>query len=485
MTISGSLSNALSGLTAAARAAEVASSNVANALTDGYGRREVSLSARSLAGTGSGVRVDGVTRVVDQHIITDRQLADAQYEQTQARLEFLTSLEASIGLPEEPNSLNARIAALDGRLVEAASRPDSEPRLQGVLQATQDLASHINNVSGDIQNLRLAADRNIAKDVNALNDTLTRIADLNYEVRAQRSAGRDASSLMDQRQQLVDQISAIIPMRTVPRGGEQIALISSGGAILIDGKPAEIGFTPVGTIVPEMTLASGALSGLTINGVPVSTKAETGPIAGGRLAGNFEVRDVLAVDGQERIDAVARDLIERFQDPAVDPTLGIGDAGIFTDNGSAFAAVNEIGIAARLTINAQIDPDNGGAVWRLRDGIGAPSQGEIGDASGLENLIAALSDKRSPASGGFMGAARSFSGLGSDVLSLVGIERQNTEADKSYTLSKRDTLKELELQTGVDTDQELQQLLMIENAYAANARVIQTVDDMIKTLLGL
>lgn len=38
---------------------------------------------------------------------------------------------------------------------------------------------------------------------------------------------------------------------------------------------------------------------------------------------------------------------------------------------------------------------------------------------------------------------------------------------------------------GVDTDQELQALLVIEKNYAANAKVIQTVDDMVSTLLGL
>lgn len=485
MTISGSLSNALSGLTAAARAVEVASSNVANALTDGYARREVNLSARSLAGTGSGVRVDGVTRVVDQHIITDRQQAQAQLGQEEARLAFLTSLEGAIGLPEEPNSLNERIAALDGRLIEAASRPDSEPRLQAVLGATQDLAAHINDVSNSIQSLRHEADQAIAKDVATLNDTLARIADLNYEVRIQRSAGRDASSLMDQRQQLVDQISAIIPTRTVAREGEQIALITSGGAILLDGKPAQLGFAPVNTIVPEMTIQSGALSGLTINGVPVSTAPNSGPIAGGRLAGNFEVRDVLAVDAQAQTDALARNLVERFQDPAVDPTLGPGAAGVFTDSGGAFLVASEVGLSGRLRVNSRLDPDQGGAAWRFRDGIGAASPGLIGDASGLERLTTALTVKEAPASGSFTGAAQSFSGLGADVLSMVGIERQNLESDKSYAQAKFNTLQELELQTGVDTDQEMQQLLMIENAYAANARVIQTVDDMIKTLLGL
>ncbi|EKD61720.1 MAG: hypothetical protein ACD_54C00129G0001, partial [uncultured bacterium] len=52
MSISGGLSSALSGLNAAARAAEIVSSNIANAMTEGYGRRELQTSARSLGGSG-------------------------------------------------------------------------------------------------------------------------------------------------------------------------------------------------------------------------------------------------------------------------------------------------------------------------------------------------------------------------------------------------------------------------------------------------
>ena len=57
MSISGSLSSALSGLTAASRAAEVVSNNVANAQTEGYGKREIELSSRILGGAGA-VRPD-------------------------------------------------------------------------------------------------------------------------------------------------------------------------------------------------------------------------------------------------------------------------------------------------------------------------------------------------------------------------------------------------------------------------------------------
>ena len=485
MSISSSLSNALSGLNAAARSAEVVSANIANALTPGYGRREVDLSARSLAGVGAGVKVDGIRRIVDEGVIADRRLADAGFSAITLRHNFLQRIENSVGLPEDPQSLNGRIAALEGSLIEAASRPDSEPRLQSVLRAAQDLTGHFAAVSDDIQSFRADADQAIATQVETLNSSLQRVAELNHEIRLQRGGGRDATALMDQRQTVVDAISEIIPVQAVDRDFDQIALISPGGSILLDGKPATFEFSQVGVIVPSMTLQSGALSGLTVNGQPVLTGGQNSPIAGGALAENFAIRDEVAVQAQTRLDAVARDLVERFQDPAVDSTLAVGDAGLFTDGTGAFAAADEVGLSGRLGINALVDPGQGGEVWRLRDGIGATTQGDSGQSAGLQSLISALTDDRVPVSGGFMGAARSMSGLSADFLSGIGTARQNAEGDRSYLQTKVEALEKLELESGVNSDHELQKLLLVEQAFAANARVVQTVDEMIQSLLRI
>ena len=61
MSLSGALSNALSGLTANARAAGLVSTNIANATTEGYGRRDVVLTPGPV-GTSGGVRLLGVAR---------------------------------------------------------------------------------------------------------------------------------------------------------------------------------------------------------------------------------------------------------------------------------------------------------------------------------------------------------------------------------------------------------------------------------------
>ena len=57
MSISATLANALTGLTAASRSAQIVSTNVANVMTDGYARREIDLSPRSVGGIGAGVQI--------------------------------------------------------------------------------------------------------------------------------------------------------------------------------------------------------------------------------------------------------------------------------------------------------------------------------------------------------------------------------------------------------------------------------------------
>ena len=484
MSMSSTLSNALSGLTASSRSAEIVSSNIANALTDGYGRRELDLSSRVLGGEGSGVHIDGTSRIVDQVVIADRRLADASLGASSTHAGFLQRIEDVVGEPGTAGSLSDRLAGLDAAFIEAAVRPDSEPRLQNVLRSAQGVTDHINTISREIQTQRTQADQTIARQVDQLNTALKRIEDLNKAILTQNSSGRDASALMDQRQQLVDQISAIVPMRAIPRDRGQIALITTGGAILLDGRAAEIGFTSVGLITEDMTLGAGSLSGLTLNGNPVST-SDNGIMAGGSLTALFEVRDELAITAQADLDAVARDLVMRFQDPAVDPTLGVGDAGLFTDAGAYFDTVNEAGLSSRLSINALVDPTAGGDVWRLRDGIGAAAQGDVGNGIVLQNLSSALTTTRVPASGSFPNTARSASGLAADFLSAISSERQSVEAEVAFSSVKVDTLKTQELQSGVDTDYEMQQLLLVEQSFAANARVMQTVDELIQTLLRM
>lgn len=485
MTISGSLSSALSGLTAAAKAAEVVSSNIANATTEGYGRRELVTSPRNVGSTGQGVRIVGVRRQVDPVLLGDRRLAQAALGERDVRAGFLTRIEAAIGTPDSAVSLAGRIAELDSALLQAASRPDSEARLSRVAETARNLTAHFASAAQAIQETRARADDRIEADVDLINRSLARIAELNAGIRATYSGARDPSALIDQRQALIDSIATIVPLREIDRQNGQIALVTLGGAVLLDGAPARLGFDPAGVVTAGMSLAQGSLSGLTLNGRPIATGGTGSPVAGGRLAAHFAVRDNDAPAAQARLDAVARDLVERFADPAVDASLPPGAAGLFTDAGGPFTPAAEPGLSARLALNPLADPQAGGALWRLRDGLGQASPGPPGDAAGLVALQAALVAPRVPQSGQFTAGARGFAALQADLLSAISADRLTAEAETSYAAARKEALTQMELAAGVDTDQEMQALLLVEQAYTANAKVVQTIGAMIDTLLGM
>ena len=484
MTITGALNNAMSGLRAAGYASQVVSSNLSNALTPGYARRSLELSSSALGGNG-GVRVDGQVRHVDPGLLADRQMASASFGNKRDTSAFLSELERLLGTPDQAGSLAGQFANFESSLITAASRPDAPDRLASAVNAARDLVDTVGTAAAGIQDQRTRADRSIDAQVTRLNDALGELQTLNGAITATRVQGGDDAALQDHRQRLVDEVSEMVPVRTVARANGGIALYTNGGATLLDGKAAEIGFEPVNLVASGMSIEAGSLSGLTLNGNSVRTASHNGALKGGTLSAQFEIRDELAPEAETNLDAVTRDLIERFQDSGVDSTLAAGAAGLFTDSGSAFDAINEAGVSSRLTVNALVDPDQGGETWRIRDGLGAAAPGNVGDAHLLQALGDALTQTRVPGSGAFGSGAFDASGLTTSMMSQIAADRTNSEQHLSFASSMLSELTSQELAQGVDSDTELQQLILIEQAYAANARMIQTVDEMMQTLLRL
>jgi len=485
MSITGALSSANSGLTAFSRAAQLVSDNVSNALTEGYARRELELSTRVVGGAGAGVQVDGVKRIVDQGLLRDRRLADAELGYQSGRTTFLQKSSDLIGVPDDPSSLSGQLVAFESALLEAGSRPDSDTRLAEIVRTGNNLANKLNQASQSVQDERLAADSAIAREVDILNANLVQVEEMNAQIARFNGAGQDGSGLLEARQQVIDDIARIVPVRVVPRDTGTVAIYTMNGATLIDGPAQQFEFSPVATITADMTLASGALSALIQDGDPVATSGTFAAMGGGSLAALFEVRDDLAVVAQGRLDAFSRDLMERFEDPAVDPTTAAGAPGLFTDGLLAFDPLDEVGLAGRIELNATVDPARGGELRLMRDGLGAVAAGPIGYADQLYAFADALSSSRLPAGTQITAAERSATGLAADLASRAAADLVDGERSESFASTRQTSLRDLELEGGVDTDEEMQKLLLIEQAYAANARVIQTIDDLIQRLLAI
>lgn len=475
MSITGAMNAAVSGLRAAARGSEIVSNNISNALTPNYGRRGLELSTLSYGASG-GVKIDSISRHMNEGVVADRRIANAAQQNTQTAVDFFRRLEDVTGIAGEPEGLSGRLTSFEEGLIAAASRPDLIERLASSVNDAQRLLDGIGNASQEVQDMRTNADTQIARDVSTLNTALEQVEKLNSQILSATSRSISSPGLIDQRQAVLDTISSIVPINVIPRQNGTVSIYSEGGALLLDLTAVDIEFDQANIVTEFQTLEAGTLSGLTLNGQELRVST----LGGGSLGGHFAVRDTYGVEAQTQLDALARDLVERFDDPALDATRGVGDPGLFTDAGTVFDPANEVGISRRLTLNAAVDPSAGGEIWRLRDGIGAVVPGPAGDATLLNDFRSALEVTRIPASGALGTGPRDMAGLFSSFSGLLASTRGGAEQDMTFTAARLSELTQLQLSDGVDTDQELQNLLILEQAYAANARVIQAADEMLQ-----
>lgn len=474
MGLTQSLNIALSGLTATARGAEVVASNLANKDVMAYGKRSIELSTARLGG----VRVDTVLRHGNPALIAERRLAQADTAAGATLLTFHQSLEGWIGAPGTEGAMGERINRFETALTAAAADPGATARLLEVFDAATALAAGLRHVTEQIQSSRQAADTQIRSDVEVFNDALARVAELNRTIARMVAQGQDIAGLLDQRQALVDRIADIVPLREVQRDGGQILLYSAGGATLLDGQPAVLATLPSGIIRAE----SAPLPGLMLNGQPVSLSADS-QLSGGRLAANFMLRDTLGPAAQAALDQLGAELIFRLE--GADNSRASGTPALFTDAGASLDPMQTQGIAGRVMVNVLVNPANGGDLWRLRAGLGATTPGEVGDGRLLTGLADALARTQPLTTGSSSGGWQSLASLAGSLLSETATARLSHERTVSFANTRSNALTQMEAEGGVDSDHELQMLLRIETAYAANARVIQTVDRMLATLLEI
>lgn len=490
MSISATFANALSGLTATRRLADTTSNNLANALTEGYGRQSVDLSSAVLGGRGVGVSVTGVNRASAPDLTAARRQADGDAATLGPQAEATTRLGRSFGEAGDEDGLFVRIEELESTLRALADTPESEPRQLDAVEAARDLASRFNKLSDEAATVRQNADATINAQVQTVNRNLAQIDELNAKIVRLGSGGRDVATLIDERERLIDEVSALIPARTHLQSDGSIHLTTQQGIYLLAETPSELQFTRSPIITAPMAYdpaGTGALSGLTLRGIDI-TPDSTHPqrLTGGAIAGNFVVRDDIGVEFNAQIDQLAADLIARFEDPTVDPTLGAADPGLFTDNGAQLDLTTVEGLAGRISLNPLADPAAGGDPARLRDGLLSAGPGPTGSDTIARNLLDALTAGRPAAAIPGVDGNLSAAGMASGIGEAIGIRRTNAETALSSLSTAREALALSEArEIGVDTDAELQDLIEIEQAFAANIQVIQTASRMLEEILEI
>ena len=469
MSLNSALLAASSGLAAVSRQAMVVADNVANSGTDGFAPRAVGLSSVVAGGQGTGVRVTGIDRQADPLLSAALRMASASEAASQATTTLWRELETVIGTGDAPGALGERISALEAALVQARTAPESEPRLARIVDEAGALVQKFAAIDRTLTEARARTDSDIASDIDRLNTGLKQVEALNGQITRELISGGFPNGLIDERARIVDSLSQIVPLRELPQGNGSISLMTDGGALVLNRTAAQFDVSG---------LPGGAAVEVTLNGRPVALSAN-GPLAGGRLDATLQIRDQMIPQARTQVDALAADLAARFSGPEADPTLAAGVGGLIMAAGPDPDAP---GVAGRLRVNPLADPAQGGDLWRLRSGLGAAAPGPVGETVVLDRMLQAMD------MGTQLGAgetARDFGGHAARLLSDVGIARNTAEGTLAFASANATQLHERQAADGVDTDAELQRLLQVEQAYAANARVMRAVDDMLRQLMEI
>ncbi len=460
MSLTSALNIAQSGLNATGQRARVASSNIANVGTLGYVRRSVALVDSQHGGVG----VSGIVRHADTALSELRR--DAQ--SSSARSEQLSSVMAQLLTPYgDPNTGGGLQAAFDqmrGDLETLRNSPEALAAQESAAFSIKDFTASLNSIAAGQAAFRSQADQNIATDVETANEILNNLEDLNTDVLRTQAAGADTSDLLDRRDNLISELSEILPVNVETRDDGAIRIATKSGLTLLGETVHEIEFQPVQSVFAAdiSELEGGRLSVPTIGGRPIGPGTGTHALHDGRLSANLNLRDTAIPEQARALDQFAFEMADALQ------TAGMP---ILVDGAGPVDVTNITGLAGRLSIASEIDPDTGGLPSRLRDGLTAATPGTPGDDSRLNAIVEALSGR---------------SGQFADLVDGVSSDTFRAERIHVGNLSREATLLESEAaQSGVDLDYELQSLIAIEQSYSANARVIQSINEMFDSLLRI
>jgi flagellar hook-associated protein 1 FlgK len=264
-------SSSLSGLNAAMYQMNVTQNNIANANTPGYTREVVTLSpqASSAAGgsgfVGQGVAVAGVTRMYSDYLTTQvmQQQTQSSYQST-----YLSSITQVNNLLSNttsgvPTSLTGFFAASNS----LTNAPSSIPARQTVLSAAQTVVDSFQSASQTLSNITSGLTTQISSTVQQINTFAKQIASLNASISSATAvSGQQPNALIDQRDQLVSQLSQQIGVSTqLQPDGTMNVFIGSGQALVVNDRAMGLQLIQNPTNPAQVNVAylnNGKLTGL-------------------------------------------------------------------------------------------------------------------------------------------------------------------------------------------------------------------------------
>ncbi|WP_109808043.1 flagellar hook-associated protein FlgK [Sphingosinithalassobacter portus] len=439
------LSIGASGVRAYQAAIGTTSDNIANAGSAGYTRRttamsEVSIATTARTGSGAGVVVTGVARMGDDARAGTVRNASADLAKTETSATWLERIENALA----DNGLSDQLTVFFNAGKSVAADPSAIAPRAVMLESAASLASAFNATGKALDAAATDLDASAEAAVTQLNQLAEGLAKVNAGLSRAASGGAGQATLLDQRDQLLEQMSAITDV-TVTLDGFGRANVLAGGS---DGPMLVQGESHGG--VTYLRNEAGAVS------LAVHNHAGTQAMVarGGTLAGTIEGAQRIA-DARAELDAVATAVTEGVN--------GVQAQGIGLD-GMSGAPMFEAGDPPSQMSLALTDP---------RGIAAAAPGGGTRDNSNLANLEALRSTTN--AEGRIADAVTA---------NATALSARRTVADAQTAIhdsavAARDSV------SGVNLDEEAVDLIRFQQAYQASSRVIQVARETLQSILNI
>ncbi|GAA6164722.1 flagellar hook-associated protein FlgK [Pelagimonas sp. KU-00592-HH] len=464
------LYSAKNGLSTTQSLSAITADNVANATTPGYARRTAVLV--SGGPDQGGAILKEIRREVDSSLVRMSRLENSKMAHQEAIHEGLRGYTIYLGQPGDGISPAEKFSAFQNAMTTLANSPASNGAQSGAVLAAEDLAASIRGASNTLANTKSEVHMEIRYEVADLNQALYDLASLNQTRRDFSSGSLEAAQFEDKIEGLLDQISGIIDIRTTRSNDGTLSVYTSAGTALLEGKR-----------VNDVTYNQG--TGTLLAGEQDITPNRDGVrgLREGSLAGLIALNQEILPQFQLQLDEYARSLIEAFED--ADASLTAGQAGLFTDNGSAYDPANLSGLAGRLHVNDAVEVGVGSEVWRLRDGIGAAQQGDASNATQIQAFLDAMGQAANADPGTGLPSSITLADFGAEMVTAQSNARARAESQYNAASSAAAVVQSARQNAeGVNIDEEMQKLMLIEQSFAANSRMLQAISEMMDTLIA-
>lgn len=451
----------------------LAGQNMANVNNPAYARQRLSLQTSPtylspIGPMGTGVEVAAITSlrdaILDSQIVSEAGVRGS----LEAQQNSLQYAQASLGTQIDrlatgaegaaaaagvggTHSLADDLTSLFNSFRSLSANPTSMAERHTLLSQAQGLTSRFNQIDQRLTALQTSLNESVQADVKTANQLMTDIARLNDDIQRTEIAGRGkANDLRDLRQSKLEELGAILKFDAVEADAGVIDITISGttfvsGKNVLDTLEA---YDPGNARLAVRAAGSGSPLLMT----------------SGRLQGTMDVRDGALATLQGDINDLASLLISEVN------TLHTPGYGLNGTTGRAFFTGSS---AADIAVDSALTGDPG-----LIQAAGVP--GAVGDNQ-VALALAQLDAKTHATLGGQTFVERygeTVAALG-DSLSSVNSRLLDQGTVEEMLLRQREAV------SGVSLDEELTNLTIFQQAFAASARLITTVDEMFDTVLSL